>query len=147
MAPASSTKGRTAGFFHRVLLARKRGITGSGPISRSGSIRPLTWFATSTSGLPGGMRSAPATSTSRKKTLRMRRTKARRKRSAALTSPALLSGPFPPPQSPHHPGPLLPSPPSLPLREKRENNSYKDRPFSPSPGEGGREGTGEGARG
>src|SRR3954468_1403848 len=42
---------------------------------------------------------------------------------------------------PHHPGPLLPSPPTLPHREKREKDRIEEqtRSFSPLPArEGGR---------
>jgi K+-transporting ATPase ATPase C chain len=46
-------------------------------------------------------------------------------------------------EGPHHPGPLLPPPPSLPHREKRERLEKKSFQSPLSPGEGGREGAGE----
>src|SRR6185295_8581336 len=73
MEPASRRKGRRSGIFHSVLLARNRGCTGSGAMSSNGSMRPLTWLATRTSGRSGGMRSAPQTSTARNQILRTRR--------------------------------------------------------------------------
>src|SRR5215203_2001954 len=133
MACASSTKGRTAGFFHKVLLARSRGITGNGPIRRTGSISPLTWLATSTSGRPPGMRSAPTTSTSRKKILRRKRTKARRNRSAGV-----MRRRTPGRQSPHHPGPLLPA--SLPPTGRRGRTAPREDPSSSPLSPGGRGG-------
>src|SRR5579885_1802357 len=64
------------GIFQRVLLARKRGRSGRGPRTRTGSIRPFTWLATRTSGLLEGRRSSPTTSTSRKKIRRTKRARA-----------------------------------------------------------------------
>src|SRR5262249_5195489 len=59
-----------------------------------------------------------------------------------------------PPKTPHHPGPLLPSPPTLPHREKREKNNHSNLEslcfFSPLPvregGMGRERGRGEGLR-